>query len=376
MEGLLVARIRGIEVRANWSIAIIGVLIAWSLAESVLPDMVEGRSDAAYWAAGGITAAALLAALVAHELGHSLVALGEGVWVRRITLWMLGGLAELESEPDTPRSALRIAGAGPVVSAGIGVIGLASSVLFDGLVGASLQWFGVMNLVLAVFNLIPAYPLDGGRIYQAWQWRVTGEQVSATERASDLGQRIGALLVAVGFFEFLFLSTVGGLWLMVIGWFIREAARAERRRALLVGPLSELTVRQVMSPTPLTVRADVMLENFVAGMFFGGRHAAYPVVADDDRLVGLVTLNAVRAVEPARLDTTTVGDVAEPLTTVPVVQPDQPAADLVEMMAGTGERRALVLDADGSLAGIVAPSDIARLVAVVELAGPTTTAGR
>lgn len=367
MEGFLIGRIRGIDVRVNWSVAIIGLLIAWSLAETVLPDAVEGQSETEYWIVGATTAVGLLVALVAHELGHSLVALRDGVGVKSITLWMLGGVAILERNPSTPEAGMRIAAAGPAVSAGLGIVSLGLSVPLAGLAGAATQWFGVMNLALAAFNLLPAFPLDGGRIYQAWQWRSTGSEQDATRRAARLGLSVGAVLVGVGFLELLFVSTVGGLWLMMIGWFIREAAKAHWREAAMRRPLEELHVRDVMSKAPLTVLPEISVDSFIAGMFFGGRHAAYPVVDGAGTLLGLVTVNAVRSVAPEDHATRLVGDVTIPLDDLVTVGPDTPLTDLVPAMEGAGERRALVVT-DGTLVGIVSPSDVARLVSVLELA--------
>lgn len=368
MDGVLIGRVRGIDLRVNWSIGIIAMLIAWSLAETVLPDAVDGRSETEYWVAGTLTALGLLAALVAHELGHSLVALRNDVGVKGITLWMLGGVAVLERNPSTPGAAIRIAAAGPAVSAAIGVIGLAVAVPLTGLAGASVQWFGAMNLALAAFNLLPAFPLDGGRLYQAWQWRTTGSERDATRRAVRLGLSVGAVLVGIGLLELLLVSTIGGLWLMMIGWFIREAARAHLRQSEMERPLSDMHVTQVMSPAPVTVLSDISLDNFIAGVFFGGRHAAYPVVDADGAVVGMITLNAVRSLPPERAAHSTVAELTVPLDDLVVVAPETSVAELMPLMQERGERRALVMDDAGALLGIVSPSDVARLVAVVELA--------
>lgn len=368
MDGVLIGRVRGIDLRVNWSIGIIAMLIAWSLAETVLPDAVDGRSETEYWVAGTLTALGLLAALIAHELGHSLVALRNDVGVKGITLWMLGGVAVLERNPSTPGAAIRIAAAGPAVSAAIGVIGLAVAVPLTGLAGASVQWFGAMNLALAAFNLLPAFPLDGGRLYQAWQWRTTGSERDATRRAVRLGLSVGAVLVGIGLLELLLVSTIGGLWLMMIGWFIREAARAHLRQSEMERPLSDMHVTQVMSPAPVTVLSDISLDNFIAGVFFGGRHAAYPVVDADGAVVGMITLNAVRSLPPERAAHSTVAELTVPLDDLVVVAPETSVAELMPLMQERGERRALVMDDAGALLGIVSPSDVARLVAVVELA--------
>ncbi len=369
MNGLLIGHIRGIEVRLNWSVLFVVALIAWSLADAVLPEMTDGHTTTAYWSWGVVIAAVFIASLLAHELGHSVVAIQHGVPVLRITLWMLGGVAVLGASPSTPRAGLKIAAAGPAVSAVLGVAATIAAIPFSGLPQAALLWLGMMNLVLMAFNLLPAFPLDGGRMYQAWQWEKTGDELQATKRAAELGLRLGAVLVALGFLQVLLLgSIVGGLWMMMIGWFIREAGRAEWRHQAVVKPLTALPVQQVMTDTPMTVDADTTLESFVAGMFFGGRHAAYPVTDDRGDVVGMITLNDVRQVPHHQHTERHVGEVATPLAELVCTTPATPVSDLLEEMQTRNEARALVFDGD-ELTGIVSPSDITRLLSVMELAG-------
>ncbi len=370
MDGFRIGQFRGIDLRLNWSVVIIGVLITWSLAESVFPDNVDGtHSETEFWIVGALTAAGFLAALLAHELGHSVVALRHEVGVTGITLWMFGGIAVLGSEPKTPTAALRIAVAGPAVSAVIGVVTIAITPLFGGLGHVALLWFGVMNLVLVAFNLLPAFPLDGGRIYQAWEWRRVGDKDVATERAARVGLHVGGVLVAVGFIELLWGALVGGLWLVMIGMFIREAARAEWRQGVIAKPLATMSVSQVMTPDPLTVSADITIDAFIAGVFFGGRHAAYPVTDEAGSVVGLITLNKVRELGQSVTDQVTVGEVATRLEDLTIASPNQSVADLLPALSGRTESRVLVFDGE-VLAGIVAPSDLARLVSVLDLAHP------
>jgi len=250
-DGFLLGRVRGIEIRANWSVLVIVGLVTWSLADGVLPEAIEGYSTAEYWTAAGLLAVAFMLGLVAHELGHSLVAATEGVKVTGITIWMFGGVAQLGSSPETPRAAMRIAAAGPAVSVAIGVVALAFSLAFGGLVGVAVGWYGAINLLLAFFNLLPAFPMDGGRLFQAWLWSRSGDEVDATQRAAAVGHTIGGALVILGILEALVAgATVGGLWLMLIGWFIREAAKAEANRAMIENPLQKVPVTDVMTADP------------------------------------------------------------------------------------------------------------------------------
>jgi Zn-dependent protease len=367
-------RARGIDLRLNWSVFVIAVLVAWSLADTVFPEYEVGRSSGAYWVAGAVTSVAFFASLVAHELGHSIVALREGVKVKSITLWLFGGVAQLGSEPQTPGASFRIAVAGPAVSAAFGIVGVVAGTLLNGLPRIAVMWFGVMNIFLVLFNLLPAFPLDGGRIYQAWQWQRTGDARTATERAAVLGLTIGAALVGLGVLQLLVSGPVGGIWLMFIGWFIREAARAELRQASVGEPLSKITVSEVMTANPAVVTAGMSVNDFVEAVFFGGRHAAYPVTDTSGEVMGLVTLRRLRSVRADNAGARTIGELATPIAEVVTVAPSAPVAELLNRVGGAGDNRALVFD-DGALVGIVSPSDLARLIAYLELRVPLGRAG-
>ncbi len=376
MDGLLIAKVRGIAIRAHISVLVVGALIAWSLATEVLPEFAEGYSTTEYWIAGAISTVAFLAGLVAHELGHSLVALRNGVGVRSITLWLFGGIAELDGHPSEPRAALHIAAAGPAVSFALAAIAAATAPLFDGLVQQSVLWFAAINVILAVFNLLPAFPMDGGRIYQAWRWQRTGDPIEATDRAASIGLVLSTVMIAVGAAQALFSTFVGGIWLILIGLFIREAANAEVRQAHLQGPLDAINVRQVMSDAPITVNASTPVSGFVAGLLFGGRHAAYPVLDDDGSVFGLLSLNAIRGTTQDDWVGMSVRDIATPRTELVVVHPSDPINQALSAMGRRNQNRALVLDGD-DLVGIVAPSDITRLITVVEsLAMPAAAHGK
>jgi Zn-dependent protease len=368
-DGLTLVHIRGIEIRLSWSVVVIVALVTWSLAVNTLPDLAEGYGDGAYWGVAALLAVALLAGLVAHELGHSIIAAREGVGVSSITLWMFGGVARLESQPKTARSAGRIAIAGPAVSSAIGVAALAVAPLFDGLTAAAIAWYGVINLALAVFNLLPAFPMDGGRMYQAWWWARTQDQDDATRRAVSLGRTMGAIMIGLGALEALSGAAVGGVWLILIGWFVREAARAELDQITILDPLGKLRVTQVMTADPESVVEADSLESFVSDSVLGGRHTTYPVVSAGGLAIGLVNLDAVRTIDRERWATTTVGEVTSPLADVLTIDVTASVADVMQLMAGDPRRRTLVFDGT-RLAGIVAPADLARLVAAVQLAGP------
>ncbi|MDH4363675.1 MAG: site-2 protease family protein [Acidimicrobiia bacterium] len=224
----------GVDVGLHWTIVLITMLLTTTLSGTVLPEFAPGHSTAAYLATALVAAVLFMASIVAHELGHSLVAIRGGIKVRGITLFALGGVASLECEPASPGLAARVALAGPAVSIGVGVASLGAAIGANapglpGLVVAALVWLGVINLSLAVFNLLPALPLDGGRVLQAYLWRRRGDRHEATISAAKAGRWIGWGLVAFGFWE---LTQGGnGLWTMLIGWFVLTTAKAEGLRA-------------------------------------------------------------------------------------------------------------------------------------------------
>lgn len=367
MSGFLLGRFRGIEVRAHWSLAVVAWLLTWSLATSVFPSLVPDHTDEAYWVAAGLTALAFLAGLLAHEMGHSIVAQRHGLGVRSITLWLFGGVARLESEPADPRAALRVAAAGPAVSVALGITGVAAALgAGDTLVGAALLWFGSMSLLLAIFNLLPAFPLDGGRIYQAWIWRRTGDRGGATRRAAGAGRVIGAGMIGLGLLEALAGGLLGGLWLVMLGWFLREAGQAEVTHSRVAPFVERLTVADVMSPEPVVVAAGDRLDAFAEERFHGGRHAAYPVLDEHSRVVGLLSINALRETPRDAWHARTVAECMAPVRDLVVVEPATALTAVLAVLEENPERRALVVDG-GGLVGIVAPSDIARLLSLVEV---------
>lgn len=227
-------KISGIDIGLHWSILAIGFIIVSALTGTVLPGLVPGLTGGAYFMAALATAVLFLGSIVAHELGHSIVAQRNGITVRGITLFALGGVASLEQEPDNPGAAARIALAGPAVSVAIGVAALAASTVvgslgFGALTTAAVFWLGIINLVLAAFNMIPALPLDGGRVLQALLWKRTGERHRATISAANLGRWFGWAIVALGVWQFT--QTGAGLWTALIGWFVIMSAKAEGFRA-------------------------------------------------------------------------------------------------------------------------------------------------
>lgn len=359
--------IRGMHVGVHWSVLAIWGLLTWSLAVTLLPEEAPGQGTVAYWLAAGTGAVVLLGCLLAHELSHALAAGRSGVPTESITLWALGGVAALGKEPPTPRSAFAISIVGPLTSVGLGVLFAVMAAATDAgglgsLPVATLQWLALVNLILAVFNLLPGLPLDGGRVLHAVLWWRSGDRARATQQAGTAGRVVGYALVGVGALEVL-AGWWQGLWTMLIGWFLVDAARQEQQAAMAPAPVVGMRVRDAMTARPDVVRGDLTVDRLLEEMLRLG-HVSFPVVDDHDRLVGLVTMRAIQRVRPERRATTTVAEITTPLDVVPVAGPDDLLAPVA---ARAGERgRTLVLLGDGNgrreLVGILSSSDVVRAV--------------
>lgn len=358
-----IGRVGGVPVLVHWSVLIIMVLVSWALAGQALPVAFPGRPAWRYAASAVGAAAVFLLGLLAHEVSHALVARRNGVAVERITLWMFGGVAELQGEAATPGAELRIAGVGPLVSLAFGVGFGAGAIVADaagadGLWVGTLSWLAGINVVLAVFNMLPGAPLDGGRLLRAalWWWR--GDRQWATVAAARAGRALGLLIVVAGLIGLVSGMDLSALWLALIGWFIMAAAAAEQRNAEVAGALVGLHVSDVMTPSPDTVPPDISVALFIDRYLFARRHSSFPLAIDGTPL-GLVTLSRIRAVPQGQRQWTTLREIAAPMSEVPVVSPSEPVLTVLPRINAATTRRALVVD-DGALVGIISPVDITR----------------
>ena len=373
-------RFRGIEVGANWSLLVIAWLITWGLAGTVLPQAVPGRPAVAYWATGLIAAAIFLASLVAHEMGHALVARRRGVRVEHITLWLFGGMTELKSDDPDPATELRVGVVGPMVSLAIGVVaGLAAAAagLVDTLElqAAALWWLSWINVLLAGFNLLPAFPLDGGRVLRAALWQRWDDRVRATVAAAKVGEMFAYGLMFLGFLAFAGGAWLSGIWFVFLGWFLFLAARAETTVVTQHDTLAGVTVGDLMTRDPVVAPAHASVAELIDDYLFRFRHSAYPVVDDLGRPVGLVTLERIRTVPPALRSSTDLRSIAFPMSEVPCRQTHDDALPLVGELATSRPGRALVFEGT-NLVGIVSRTDIVRILDLRTSLGPAHTGER
>jgi Zn-dependent protease/CBS domain-containing protein len=366
-ENLSLGRIAGIHVGLNWSLLVVAALIAWSIATGILPAAAPGQTSAAYWTAGVVSAFVYLASLLAHELAHSIVATRRGVKVEGITLWLFGGVSRFSSESSSPGAQAWITFVGPLTSLLLGVLFLLAGAVVGGgansaLLSASLAWLGYINILLGVFNLLPAFPLDGGRILQSLIWRGTGDRLRATRIAARIGMAFAFLFIAYGLITFFAAGSLfGGVWAVFLGWFLLSAARAEEASGLIRQALSRISVADVMTPNPVQAPDDISVEEALHGYVLTSRHSTFPTHDAAGRLSGLLTMAALKNVAPDARPTTRIGEIICPLDKVSTATPGDPATNLLDVSDGCSEGRTLVVD-NGRLVGIISPSDISRLM--------------
>lgn len=356
-------RVAGIRVGAHWSVLVMVILIGWVLGAQVLPGMTPHEPAVLHWAVAVLAAVAFIAALLAHELAHSLVARRHGVPVTSITLWALGGVSELGGEPPTARADLQIAAAGPAASLAAGLMfGALAAVVRagtgPGIAVAALGWLAVMNLVLAAFNLLPGAPLDGGRILRAALWMRHGDRLRAVQSAAAAGRLIGAVLIALGGGEFLLWGQANGVWLALIGVFVRSAAAAESAAASALGGL---LVRDVMTPDPDIGGSWMSVSGFIDHVDPHSAQTEFPVIGPDGSLAGVTALNMLARVPPGKRASTPLREVMAKVPPGYVAGPGDPAAPLLSRPPLAGGLAAVVIS-EGRITGIVTVTRLRQIV--------------
>ncbi len=334
----------GIPVGANIGVLVIIVLIGSGLAFGVLPSEYPEWSMASYLLVGLAAGLLLVLSIVVHELARALVARAKGVRIDGITLWLLGGVAQMRDEPASPRDELQISGVGPVTSLALGVI-LAALSGVVGLAGAlapvaaTLGFLAWANVLLAVFNLLPAAPLDGGRVLRATLWWATGDRNRAATIADRAGRGLGLVLIGLGLAQALFLPGIAGLWLALIGLFMVHTAAVEGNQARMTTRLHGVRVRQVMSSALVTAPPRATVSDFVNEVVLHRPFSTFPLVDENGQLTGLVTLNRIRAVPAERRAATLLEQIACPPEEVPTAHADEPVTELLPRMHGCGDGR-------------------------------------
>jgi len=361
MDGRLkVGEIWGIPITLHASWLLVFGLVTWSLAAAYFPTEYPGWTRAAYWLAGALTSIAFFASVLVHELGHSWVALRNGIPIRGITLFVFGGVAQISREPASPGVELRIALAGPATSLGLAGLfrGIALLMGDTVLVAAPAIWLARINLMVALFNLVPGFPLDGGRLLRAVIWRWTGSFHRATQAASVAGRLVALALMGFGVITVLGGDVLGGIWIVFIGWFLDNAAAATQAQANLRELLRDVTVAQAMTRDCPRVPRDRTLEQLVQEEVLGaGRRCFF--VTDDGRLCGLVTLHHIKSIPLERRSVVRAEDVMTRTEQLTLVGPEESMLAALEKMDDANVAQMPVV-AGGELLGMIGREQIVR----------------
>lgn len=357
-----IGRIAGIRISFNWSWLIVFALIVWSLESNVFPAQDPGLSTSTYVIMALIAAIVFFASILLHELGHSIVARRNGMEIEGITLWLFGGVAQFKDSFKSPGAEFRIGTAGPAVSFVLGgaFVGLAFLPIGSTPVTGTLFWLGYINLFLLVFNLLPALPLDGGRVLRSALWKAKGDFAWATRISASFGRGFGYLMIGGGVVLFITYGSVSGIWLALIGWFLLGAAGNETRFLRAREALEGLCVRDVMTREPVTAPADETLGEFIDTLAGWARHSAYPVVSNGD-VLGLLPFRTIAHHPRSEWEARLVRDSMLTKDQVPVLDSEDSAEEALNELVGGEIHCGLVLH-DGELVGFLSFSDLARVL--------------
>ena len=361
-----VLKVFDIEINLASSWFLIATLITWSLADQVFPQQIPGLSTLQYVTLGIVAMLPFFISLLLHELAHALVAKSFGLRVPRITLFLFGGVAELGDEPDTASHEFWIAIAGPAMSLALASVFWVSSVIvllisaYFSQVHTVLSYLATINLILAVFNMLPAFPLDGGRVLRAAIWSRTRDILKATKTSTQLGEYLGIGLMALGLLALFQGVRLSGAWQIMIGLFIVVAAKSSFESLRTKILLGNERVADVMSPNAVTADPDLSLTDLVNRTMLRNRVSFVPVV-EDGVLLGHIDTKVLSMIDRENWSTTQVGDVFVGLETTQVISPQARAADILKQMTETDERKLMVVEGR-HLVGVVTLSDLMRFL--------------
>jgi len=351
----------GISIYINYTWFIVVILIAWSLTYGYFPYQVPGKHPLVYWGMGFLTSVVFFLCILAHEISHSYVSKKSGIPVPRITLFIFGGVAHISREPQDPSTEFKIAIAGPLCSGILWGIFYLLHFLTGAIYNLPLlsAFFGVLALVngaVAIFNLVPGFPLDGGRLLRAYIWKKTGSFSRATFITSQVGKIFAIALIFLGFFQMLAGKIVGGIWLIFIGFFLEQAATSGYQQTLVKEGLTGTKVKEIMTPNPISINDSTLLNDLIEKFFFKHRFASYPVVRDGE-FVGYVTLNHIKRFPREEWSKLKVSDVMNTLPPELILHPEEEAVEAFSKMVRSGYGRLPVVD-KGKLTGILTRRDI------------------
>lgn len=360
-------RIAGIRIVIDPTWLFVFALVVWSLATGYFPAADASITGAEAWTLGAVAGVLLFASVLVHELSHALLARRAGIPVPRIRLFLFGGVSEMAAEPHNPRSEFRIAVAGPLTSLGLAALfwGLQRTALPSLVPGGPLvaEYLATINLALGIFNLVPGFPLDGGRILRAWLWWRRGDLLSATRTAGRAGSVVAYALMGLGLVNLITGATLGGIWMILIGMFLNQAAGSSYQTALLKDLLSGVRVRERMTRPVIAVPAHASLEELVNDYFYRHPHGSFPVSWGDGRLAGMVSLEQVKSVPRDDWVRTPVRQVMTPAEGVCALDPEEDCFAALEKMIRCDAGRLPVVVSE-EIVGILSRRDVMKLFQV------------
>lgn len=357
----------GFKVSLDLTWILLAVLVTWSLATGLFPHYFKGFSTSTYWWMGAAGALGLFISIVFHEFCHSLVARRYGLPMKGITLFIFGGVAEMSEEPNSPKAEFLMAIAGPIASVVLGgcfyVVGLLGrAVAPNSAATAVLMYLALLNVILAGFNLIPAFPLDGGRVLRSALWQIKGNLRWATRIASAIGSGFGVFLIALGVFFFIGGAFVGGAWYFLIGLFIRGASQMSYQQTLMRGALGGEKVSRFMKEHPVTVPPSVTVDELVNDYFYRYHYKMFPV-SNGVGLSGCVTTGQVKHIPKEEWSQHTAGEITEPCSPDNTISSDADAMQALSLMQRTDKSRLLVVEGD-RLLGVLTLKDMLKFLAL------------
>jgi Zn-dependent protease/CBS domain-containing protein len=367
-DRIQIARVIGIPIYLHFSWLIIFGLIAWTLSTGYFPAQSPDLPPASYWARGLVASLLFFVSILFHELGHAVVARRQGLRTRSITLFVFGGVAQLEKDPRDGRAEFWMAAAGPVASLALaGLFYTLASLPFLGASAAAVaKYLALINLMLALFNLVPAFPMDGGRLLRGALWGRLGK-ARATRIASGAGTLFAFLLIFAGVFSLLRGDSLGGLWYILIGWFIKDASLSSFQQVRLDEALRGVTVRDAMVQTVATIPGSGSVAEAAREYFMRTGYGSYPVTRGE-AVVGLLCLKDILRLSAEEREATSVQGAMRPLTEALVTDPDVPLPEVISRMAQAGTARLLVMHGE-RLAGLLTMNGVIRRLKVREELG-------
>ena len=342
------------------------LLIAWSLAEGYLPVAYPGLGAATYWTIGAVSALLLFISVLLHELSHSYIAKKNGLPIARITLFFFGGVSEMSEEPKDAGLEVRMALAGPLTSFAIaGVLGalwyVSRLVSAPVPIIAILGYNAVINVALGAFNLIPAIPLDGGRVLRGSLWGRSKNLLKATRNATRVSEALSLIMIAAGLLLVVATADIfNGLWIIFLGWFIRSGAETSLKQTEMTEALHGISVGDIMTRDLLTVSPDISVQKLVTDYFLIHPHGGYPVVRND-KLEGVVTMSSVRSIPAEKREMETVAQAMVPYERIVTISPNASAAEALQKIAEKNIGRLLVTDGDKIL-GMITRGDLMKTI--------------